>query len=178
MALDLQSIATDAGPAPKPVKTFPKCGVSYVGQIEHEYMHSKKLSVCSNCLSLGFQKPLKRCNGCLLIDYCSKEFVFMSLSAHRTWLQKLKLINFLGVSIRCQKSHWRKHKSFCHMVQGKGEQSGYLSSYGHDEVYRVLIDVYRLRVETDHLSRQEDHGIYYSGKPLDGLVWAKGDGQC
>lgn len=63
------------------------------------------------------------------------------------------------------------------MVQGKGEQSGYLSSYGHDEVYRVLIDAYRLRVETDHLSRQEDHGIYYSGKALDGLVWAKGDGQ-
>jgi hypothetical protein len=63
------------------------------------------------------------------------------------------------------------------MVQGKGAQSAYLSSYDHDEVYRVIIDAYRLRVETDHLSREEDHGIYYSGKPLDGLVWAQGDGQ-
>ena len=71
MAIDLEAIA---GPAPKATKSFPKCGVSYVGQIEHEYMHSKKLSVCANCLSLGFQKPLKRCNGCLLIDYCSKEY--------------------------------------------------------------------------------------------------------
>ena len=62
------------------------------------------------------------------------------------------------------------------MVQGKGEQSAYLSSYDHDEVYRVLIDSYRLRVETDHLSREEDHGIYYSGKPLTGLVWSGGDG--
>jgi hypothetical protein len=62
------------------------------------------------------------------------------------------------------------------MVQGKGEQSSYLSSYEHDEVYRVLIDAYRLRVETDHLSRQEDHGIYSSGKSAEGLVWAAGDG--
>ncbi|KIW66350.1 hypothetical protein PV04_05686 [Phialophora macrospora] len=145
MAVDLQAPADST---PKPAKTFPMCGVSYVGRIEHEYMHSKKLSVCANCLALGFQKPLKKCNGCLLIDYCSKE---------------------------CQKAHWRKHKPFCNMVQGKGAQSAYLSSYGHDEVYRVIIDAYRLRVETDHLSREEDHGIYYSGKPLDGLVWAQGD---
>ncbi|OAL39364.1 hypothetical protein AYO20_01234 [Fonsecaea nubica] len=131
-----------------PIKTFPICGVTYVGQIEHEYMHGKKLSVCANCLALGFQKPLRRCNGCLLVDYCSKE---------------------------CQKAHWRKHKSFCNMVQGKGDPNAYLSSYGHDEVLRLIIDAYRLRVETDHLSRDEDHGIYFPGKPIDGLVWAKGD---
>lgn len=41
----------------------------------------------------------------------------------------------------------------------------------------MIIDAYRLRVETDHLSRDEDHGIYYPGKPIDGLVWAKGDGK-
>ncbi|KIW91858.1 uncharacterized protein Z519_07828 [Cladophialophora bantiana CBS 173.52] len=131
-----------------PLKTFPICGVTYVGQIEHEYMHSKKLSVCANCLALGFQKPLRRCNGCLLVDYCSKE---------------------------CQKAHWRKHKSFCNMVQGKGDPNAYLSSYSHGEALRLIIDAYRLRVETDHLSRDEDHGIYYPGKPIDGLVWAKGD---
>ena len=64
------------------------------------------------------------------------------------------------------------------MVQGKGEQSAYLSSYDHDEVYRVLIDAYRLRVETDRLSREENHGIYYSGKLADDLVWTKGDRKC
>lgn len=42
---------------------------------------------------------------------------------------------------------------------------------------RIIIDAYRLRVETDHESREEDHGIYYPGKPIDGLVWAKGDGR-
>lgn len=54
---------------------FTLTGVAYVGQIEHEYMSVNKLSVCSNCFALGFQKPLKRCNGCKLVDYCSKEFV-------------------------------------------------------------------------------------------------------
>ncbi len=63
------------------------------------------------------------------------------------------------------------------MVQGKGAQSAYLSTYDHEEAYRVLIDAYRLRVETDHLSREENHGIYYSGKLTDGLVWKAGDGE-
>lgn len=63
------------------------------------------------------------------------------------------------------------------MVQGKGVQSAYLSSYARDEALRVVVDAYRLRVETDHLSREEDHGIYYPGKPIDGLVWVKGGGE-
>ncbi len=72
MAVDLSN--TDTGLKVKPTKTFPMCGVSYVGQIEQEYMHNKKLSVCANCLALGFQMSLKRCNGCMLIGYCSKEY--------------------------------------------------------------------------------------------------------
>lgn len=124
------------------------CGVSYVSRIEHEYLHGKKLSVCANCLALGFQKPLRRCNGCMLIDYCSKE---------------------------CQKANWAVHKPFCNLVQGKGTPNTYLSSLERDQVLRMIVDTYRLRVETDHLSRDEDHGIYYPGKPIDSLVWAKGD---
>ena len=61
------------------------------------------------------------------------------------------------------------------MVQGKGAKSAYLSTYDHEEAYRVLIDAYRLRVETDYLSREENHGIYYSGNLADGLVWKEGD---
>lgn len=38
-----------------------------------------------------------------------------------------------------------------------------------------MIDSYRLRVELDHIHRQEDHGIYYPGKWEDGIVWTKGD---
>ena len=114
--------------------SFPLTGVAYVGQIEHEYMSMHKLSVCSNCLAIGFQKTLKRCNGCRLVDYCSKE---------------------------CQKNNWSKHKHFCNMVQGKPPKNGFLSKYKTpEEVFKVLIDSYRLRVELDHAHRQENHGIY------------------
>lgn len=129
-------------------KTFPLCGATYIAQLEHEFMHSKGLSVCANCFTAGLQKPLKRCSGCTLVDYCSRD---------------------------CQKEHWSKHRPFCNLAQGKGSKFTYLSSFEHDEVSRVLIDSYRLRVETDHSSREEDHGIYYPGKPIDGLVWAKDD---
>lgn len=128
---------------------FPLAGVAFVSQLEHEYMSINKLSVCGNCLALGFQKPLKRCNGCKLVDYCSKE---------------------------CQKKHWPKHKAFCNMVQGKGAKNAYLSKLKTpEEVFKILIDSYRLRVELDHVHRGEDHGVYSAGKSLDGLVWSQGD---
>lgn len=85
--------------------------------------------------------------------------------------------NVLTRCCRCQKDHWSKHKSFCNLAQGKGSKKAYLTSYEHDEVLRVLIDTYRMRVDTDHSAREEDHGIYYPGKSIDGLVWAKGDGR-
>ncbi|KAK5092921.1 hypothetical protein LTR70_005215 [Exophiala xenobiotica] len=128
---------------------FPMTGVAYAGQIQHEYMSLHKLSVCGNCLALGFQKPLKRCNACRLVDYCSRE---------------------------CQREHWSKHKAFCNMVQGKGPKNGYLSKLKTPEdIFKVLIDSYRLRVELDHTHREENHGIYADGKLSEGLVWAAGD---
>lgn len=131
-------------------KKFPVCGVTYVATLEHDYLHDKHLSVCANCLALGFQVALRRCTGCRMIDYCSKE---------------------------CQQKHWPRHKAFCRFVQGKGAPNAYLSSFPLDEVWRLVIDAYRLRAETDHSSREEDHGIYHGdGSSLDGLVWAKGDG--
>jgi len=115
-------------------------------------MSLHKLSVCGNCLALGFQKPLKRCNGCRLVDYCSKE---------------------------CQKQHWSRHKAFCNMVQGKGMKNGYLSRMKTpEEVFRVLIDSYRLRVELDFSHRGEGHGVHADAEGMalpEGSVWAKGD---
>jgi hypothetical protein len=64
------------------------------------------------------------------------------------------------------------------VVQGRGAPNAYLSAFSdRQDVFRLVIDAYRLRVETDHLSRGEDHGIYYPGKSIEGLVWAQGDGQ-
>ena len=61
------------------------------------------------------------------------------------------------------------------MAQGKGKKNGYLTAQDRDDVLRILIDAYRLRVELDHLHRGEDHGIYYPGKWEDGIVWVKGE---
>lgn len=64
------------------------------------------------------------------------------------------------------------------MVQGKGSKNAYLSKFKTpEEVFRILTDSYRLRVELDHSHRDENHGIYRSdnSKLLEGLVWTNGD---
>lgn len=58
------------------------CGATYVGQVEHEFMHSKGLGICANCMTTGMQKPLRRCSGCTLVDYCSREYVTIGLSPY------------------------------------------------------------------------------------------------
>jgi hypothetical protein len=78
----------------------------------------------------------------------------------------------------CQKAQWKKHKPFCHMTQGKGRRDGYLTAKTIDEVLRLLIDAYRLRVEVDHEDGDCDHGVYYNsetGRFPEGVVWSKGD---
>jgi len=68
------------------------------------------------------------------------------------------------------------------MVLGKGAKNAYLSRLKRPEdVFQVVIDSYRLRVELDHAHRAEDHGLYFDngdGKKVgagEELVWAKGD---
>jgi hypothetical protein len=82
-------------------------------------------------------------------------------------------------NFRCQKAQWKKHKPFCQMTQGKGRRDGYLSAQTQEEVLRLLVDAYRLRVEVDHDDGDCDHGVYYdekkAGRWPDGVVWARGD---
>lgn len=62
------------------------------------------------------------------------------------------------------------------MVQGKGKKNAYLSKFKTpEELFKVLTDSYRLRVELDHAHREENHGVYSDGKLPEGLVWAEGD---
>ena len=61
------------------------------------------------------------------------------------------------------------------MVQGKDKKNAYLTAKARNEIMRILIDTYRLRVELDHLHRDEDHELYYPGTWEDGIVWAKGE---
>ena len=80
----------------------------------------------------------------------------------------------------CQKAQWKKHKPFCHMTQGKGRLDGYLNAKTQEEVLRLLIDAYRLRVEVDREDGDCDHGVYYDDASQKdrfpkGVVWAKDD---
>ena len=64
------------------------------------------------------------------------------------------------------------------MVQGKGKKNGYLTALTREEVLRIVVDAYRLRMETDHVARGEEHGLYWKegGEKLEeGLVWVEGD---
>ena len=58
---------------PKPSKGYPMTAIAYIGQHEKTYLTSIKMVFCSQCGTNGFQKSLKRCNGCRLVDYCSTE---------------------------------------------------------------------------------------------------------
>lgn len=77
--------------------------------------------------------------------------------------------------VSCQKAHWRVHKPFCNMVQGKGKKNGYLSAGDNQKVFRIFIDSYRWRVEVDR-SKGSAHGIYGGGDGLSkGSVWVQSD---
>jgi MYND finger len=132
-----------------------KLGTVVIQQIEKANQIAKKITFCDNCFARAadLQRPLKRCAGCQCLSYCSKE---------------------------CQIQHWIHHKSFCHLVQGKGASNSFLSHVGskkgEDFVIDMVIDSYRIRVQHDHLYRQEDHGMYYQGKRLpEGNIFANGD---
>ena len=76
---------------------------------------------------------------------------------------------------RIQRANRKKHKPFCNMVKGKGEKNGCLAVLTR-EVLRIVIDAYRLRMETDHVAREEYHSLYWEkGAKLEGLVWVEGD---
>lgn len=133
--------------SPKSTK-FARTGYSYVAQLEHDYLFAHKLTLCNHCFKLGTDVAMKRCQGCQLNDYCSKE---------------------------CQRLKWKAHKPYCNLIQGKGAKNLFLSACEREQVFKIVVDSYRLRCEVDHHVRGEDHGIYYPGKWDEGIVWVKDD---
>ena len=132
-----------------------KLGTAVVLQIEKANQIAQKITFCDKCFASASELPnnLRLCTGCRCLSYCSKE---------------------------CQTKHWPEHKPFCGLIQGKGAPNSFLSHIGSSKgegcVIEMLVDSYRIRVEHDHLYRQENHGFYYEGKQLPaGNLFANGD---
>lgn len=121
---------------------------------------ASKVASCANCSKVQEDgaAPLKRCSWCRTTHYCSKD---------------------------CQKADWKEHKKGC----GSGSSpsnNGFLSSkpaveslLGLDtktwlhsrpeaEVYTLLIDSYRLRIDDEYAFRGDisDFSLYGGGNPV------------
>ncbi|KFY87243.1 hypothetical protein V500_07046 [Pseudogymnoascus sp. VKM F-4518 (FW-2643)] len=123
-------------------------------------------SSCFNCSKLQTElpEPLKRCSKCQTALYCSRE---------------------------CQTVNWKSHKTTCRLPgsapppnppQGSGSRhnpgfevmNGMLGLSGDDflhklpegEVFTLLIDCFRMRVEDEYSFGGNTIGIYNGDKPL------------
>ncbi|OBT78767.1 hypothetical protein VF21_02521 [Pseudogymnoascus sp. 05NY08] len=124
------------------------------------------LSSCSNCNKLQTELPeaLKRCSKCQTALYCSLD---------------------------CQKANWKSHKLTCHLPgsappPNPTQRSGgphnpgfeamnhafgltnddFLHNGSEKEVFNLLIDCFRMRVEDEYTFRGNTIGIYNGDKPL------------
>jgi splicing suppressor protein 51 len=122
---------------------------------------------CASCRKTPPEATLKRCSKCQTTQYCSRE---------------------------CQKTNWKQHKKICDSQAATQQDRDDIPSppkgceapitqpfarlrkgtYLHDrpekDVYKLLIDAYRLRVEDEFAATGEaDEDSIYSGLVEDGL---------
>ena len=113
----------------------------------------KQIAACWNCATpaLTARNPLRRCTGCKLVDYCSKE---------------------------CQKKHWSNHAWFCKFVTGKtANHPVFMDPQSNRELaVELLIISYKLRAEEDE-KKGVRHGRFWTEDiQLDKkLMFAEGD---
>ena len=133
-------------------------------------VNATAMPACANCNKVqdSGEVTLQRCSGCRAAYYCSKD---------------------------CQKADWKNHKKTCRsssstdtgasqtggssFFSSKGTMENLLglntSTWLHDcpeaEVYTLLIDSYRMRVEDDYAFRGDvsDDSIYGGGNPVKGF---------
>ena len=120
---------------------------------------------CAKCHKTSTDKPLKRCAKCQNQWYCSRD---------------------------CQKLDWKSHKAYCSSSQQSNTQStpqattnfdampkvageffknicpdNYLHHFPSEkDVFRQLIDCYRMRVEDDYKFAGDTRGLYNGDDPL------------
>ena len=107
-------------------------GHAYLCQIAASSPLASQMSPCPSCFTPSLLKPAKKCNGCKIVQYCSKE---------------------------CQRSDWPKHKAFCQLVAGNDKSAdAFLSSMPPVDVIGFVLDMYRYKVlwNERHLGKLAD----------------------
>lgn len=93
---------------------------------------SSQMTPCPSCFTPALLKPSKKCNGCKIVQYCSKH---------------------------CQKPDWPKHKTFCQLISGNEKAANaFASSMDPRDVLNLVLDMYRCKVlwNEQHLGKLAD----------------------
>lgn len=107
-------------------------GHALLAQISAANPLISQMDPCPTCFTAALLKPAKKCNGCKIVQYCSKE---------------------------CQRSDWAEHKVFCQLVAGNEKiADAFLSSMTPVEVINFVLDMYRYKVfwNEQHLGKLSD----------------------
>jgi hypothetical protein len=107
-------------------------GHAFLAQIAASNAMASQMTSCVPCRMPSLLQRAKKCNGCKIVQYCSKE---------------------------CQRTAWLEHKAFCQLVSGteKGADA-FIKSMDPVDGMNMVLDMYRLKILWDekHLGKLAD----------------------
>lgn len=107
-------------------------GHAFLAQVAASHPLASQMTPCMPCRTPGLLKPAKKCNGCKIVQYCSKT---------------------------CQRTAWPEHKAFCQLVSGAEKVAdAFLKSMEPVDVLNFVLDCYRWKVlwNENHLGKLAD----------------------
>lgn len=122
--------------------------------------HTTHNVLCTTCSKSASEVPLKRCAKCTLTEYCSRECQKQDWKAHEKICGKPGQPGAEGrpfVNSMHSQPHMEGNKSF-----GQLNQGSWLHGRPEKEVYKLLVDVYRLHADDQYKFEgdADEDGLY------------------
>ncbi|CAP65695.1 uncharacterized protein PODANS_7_960, partial [Podospora anserina S mat+] len=138
-------------------QTLPKPRLS---EATHSDLTQLTMSSCTTCSKSASEVPLKRCAKCTLTEYCSRECQKQDWKAHKKICGKPGQPGAEGrpfANSMHSQPHMEGNNSF-----GQLNQGSWLYSRPEKEVYKLLVDVYRLRADDQYKFEgdADEDGLY------------------